>query len=715
MELIDIVDWGGPCAIATRNNGDGTECVVGAFRAGIQTYLMNSTTCEKIDSGRVLHPIIPGEPVDVFWQGDSLFAFYDDAVMIYNLASPLSPISTGVIPIYEIYPEYELMRVYWGDSAIFIEYADTITHEYWLGLFDRDLMSAGVCFELIRHNLDYPSLSMDIIGSNIYISQNRCFYVVQLSGSSLDTIFYISGNEDYYFAINGDVIFLSCYNDSSYYIFLTEYLISPDTLYAHTRDSTYYPYVYGSLELFKGRTEEEFLGTDIYCFYKLQIGHECVSIERIQAAYPNRIVSSESNVYLSFGLSWKNPGPSLAYMGDTSICDLMLNESSGRMVVLSDSTFIKGGSPIRIYEYGNPDSLHTLAQLLKRNEFSPIRYYSARYYVQKDTLILFWIGDTIISPELFDISVPDTFVRMATFGWIWPSLDVDLGFVDSFVYAFEFNVVSSSYFYLFKAGPLNILTALETHEFELPGACYGAVQIDNYFIHNEYSDGLGYVYTPEDLVLFIPSDTIPGIFLFPYTRPIQFENSILFKSITHDYAFAVKCDSTGLTVTYDSLFLEWDYVDGYISDSIIYEFRNDKLFAHKMNEDFTIHETLDSLKLASGNILQIGDYLYVSTNYGLAIVDISDLTNIEETDAKTVLPVNLNISTYPNPFNSECLIHGPESAEISIMSIDGRSIEKLTLDKTGFGHWSPSEEIATGVYLIKSKENGQTAKAVFIK
>ena len=67
------------------------------------------------------------------------------------------------------------------------------------------------------------------------------------------------------------------------------------------------------------------------------------------------------------------------------------------------------------------------------------------------------------------------------------------------------------------------------------------------------------------------------------------------------------------------------------------------------------------------------------------------------------IPEDFEFSTYPNPFNSSCVISGPKDAEYSISSLDGRLIENGILNN-GELLWEPTE-LSSGTYLLRIQHN----------
>ncbi|MCD6501569.1 T9SS type A sorting domain-containing protein [bacterium] len=83
-------------------------------------------------------------------------------------------------------------------------------------------------------------------------------------------------------------------------------------------------------------------------------------------------------------------------------------------------------------------------------------------------------------------------------------------------------------------------------------------------------------------------------------------------------------------------------------------------------------------------------------------------------EEQKMLPSAVEISTFPNPFNSSVAITAPEGAEIEICDLNGKYIEAF--DKTP-RVWTPDKSIASGIYLVRATvgNHSATKKLVLIK
>ncbi len=87
------------------------------------------------------------------------------------------------------------------------------------------------------------------------------------------------------------------------------------------------------------------------------------------------------------------------------------------------------------------------------------------------------------------------------------------------------------------------------------------------------------------------------------------------------------------------------------------------------------------------------------------------------------LPERIALQISPNPFNSAVKIESPAGSRIEIFDILGNKIARLQnpyikLDPSAETHiWTPSADIGTGIYFVKSTLQGRTEvrKAVYVK
>ncbi|MFP4460399.1 MAG: T9SS type A sorting domain-containing protein [Candidatus Zixiibacteriota bacterium] len=137
-------------------------------------------------------------------------------------------------------------------------------------------------------------------------------------------------------------------------------------------------------------------------------------------------------------------------------------------------------------------------------------------------------------------------------------------------------------------------------------------------------------------------------------------------------------------------------------------------------EDPSMPEMLASYHLwinIDSEILIDGDanLAYIAAgNNGFFICDISDFTESVKEPIGKPKPELLELSAYPNPFNSAINIDAPEDFAISVYGIDGKLMAEL---QSGARKWQPNENIQSGVYLIEA-ESGNTAlkkKIIYMK
>jgi hypothetical protein len=78
------------------------------------------------------------------------------------------------------------------------------------------------------------------------------------------------------------------------------------------------------------------------------------------------------------------------------------------------------------------------------------------------------------------------------------------------------------------------------------------------------------------------------------------------------------------------------------------------------------------------------------------------------------LPRYLDVSVFPNPFNSAVSISAPDNAIIEIYDVLGQSIDKLP---GGDQVWKPEASVGSGVYLVRAKMGDKdiTKRVVYLK
>jgi hypothetical protein len=97
-----------------------------------------------------------------------------------------------------------------------------------------------------------------------------------------------------------------------------------------------------------------------------------------------------------------------------------------------------------------------------------------------------------------------------------------------------------------------------------------------------------------------------------------------------------------------------------------------------------------------------------------------DFESITESEVAISKPTDVDITAYPNPFNSmvDIKIKAPKligkSYEVGIYDLEGRPIKSYKLHGSGSITWSPASEIPTGIYSVvfRSKEY-KTCKRIF--
>ncbi len=82
-------------------------------------------------------------------------------------------------------------------------------------------------------------------------------------------------------------------------------------------------------------------------------------------------------------------------------------------------------------------------------------------------------------------------------------------------------------------------------------------------------------------------------------------------------------------------------------------------------------------------------------------------------DSPLVIPDELSITVYPNPFNSALRIDAPNGSNIRIFATDGRLVEDLGQSNI----WNAPQSIPSGIYLVSVEREGRitTKKAVLVR
>ncbi|RKZ25551.1 hypothetical protein DRQ29_06145, partial [bacterium] len=152
----------------------------------------------------------------------------------------------------------------------------------------------------------------------------------------------------------------------------------------------------------------------------------------------------------------------------------------------------------------------------------------------------------------------------------------------------------------------------------------------------------------------------------------------------------------------------------------------------------------------NGDYLLGGSALIDSNNYGVAIRldSLGNSVPFSEISEK-IIPKNINLFVYPNPFNSSCKIIVPANSEIEIYDLRGNIVCKIpsiprslspqgerddatvgagsegeSPSPSGEGYrmrgftWTPDETISSGIYLVRatmSDGNYATKRIVYLK
>ncbi len=153
---------------------------------------------------------------------------------------------------------------------------------------------------------------------------------------------------------------------------------------------------------------------------------------------------------------------------------------------------------------------------------------------------------------------------------------------------------------------------------------------------------------------------------------------------------------------------------------------NQRKWWHEVRVDLTTWagETIDlTWDFGSSSVnVQVGWYIDNIAIY------YPDTTPLYAREGNVTKPIHLDISTYPNPFNSSIVIHidgvdipDIERLQIDIFSIEGRCLSKNNrLEYPAKGRsllWRPHNELPSGVYLVKASlgDLTSTERIVYLK
>jgi len=149
-------------------------------------------------------------------------------------------------------------------------------------------------------------------------------------------------------------------------------------------------------------------------------------------------------------------------------------------------------------------------------------------------------------------------------------------------------------------------------------------------------------------------------------------------------------------------------------------------------DDMNVYHATDSFWLEGDHDMILSDFAYYSTCRSR--IETMNFVNNILSGIKSdgaVKPVTLELQTYPNPFNSSCMITVDENAMVEIYDLRGNVVatpinmeaqqgiteskESCTMKST---HWCPDESISSGVYLVCATTidgNTITRKIIYLR
>ncbi len=92
-----------------------------------------------------------------------------------------------------------------------------------------------------------------------------------------------------------------------------------------------------------------------------------------------------------------------------------------------------------------------------------------------------------------------------------------------------------------------------------------------------------------------------------------------------------------------------------------------------------------------------------------------EINNVVKIAEKKSLPIDFNISAYPNPFNSSVSINVSSDANVEIYNLQGEKVSQILGNNS---IWHPENGLETGIYLVRATtKDGRTAtkKIVYMR
>jgi len=151
--------------------------------------------------------------------------------------------------------------------------------------------------------------------------------------------------------------------------------------------------------------------------------------------------------------------------------------------------------------------------------------------------------------------------------------------------------------------------------------------------------------------------------------------------------------------------------------------RFDPMFVNPSAGDFHLTASSHCIDAGVGFVNLTGDTVRAPTDDiddGPRPVGLSWDIGVDEFNsayiAEFVKPAKSELTVFPNPFNSSCVIYAPSNAVVEIYDLNGKLVHKASTT-TGKYVWNPHKNVSSGMYIVRTFTKGRTitTRAVLIK
>jgi len=714
--IVNIIDWPGPCAIGIKDTPGDEEWVFGAFQAGLAGYLYNPVTHVILDSVKTLHPdIVLDDAIDCFFNGDSLFAIFGSKALIYDIAVPSS---SGYLDEFD-FPR-SIDNITCNDSAVFILAGDSI-----YVLSKSDFLNATYS-EITSWYLGETSYMTPtaVIGDGryLYYANDDGFIVVSDIDSTPNIVYCDTAFTQNVICPHGDTILHVGYSGGvssmNLFVWVSDSLIGP----VLTTSSG----VFLTTNIFPGNSPDEFWTLDDLILNKVEISHDSIIIsDLLYHRWPENTEISNTSVYFSWEGTRGSNFPAISAFTEFDGERKTLHPNYKGVLETDGEKLISYSYAIRIYNLTDPEKPTLELEFDPNPEYSTMCDCIQILDIENDTLIVFW---NYAYYKFYDIS-DSVFIEIPTTGWDWFDLR-EIEFCDDYLYSYSPSIsYFDGYIEIFSYSPLSDLTSIRAMDF--PSIERGNFRYRNGWIALFETGGDTYFYD------FTNPYITPPVYVFPemgtFWGGLENSDTVFTRDIDGLFSYGIVLDSTGpyfLADSFPSLLSACKIVD-----SLVFKSTFSSFCIRRLLPGLDISDPIYELNLSTmGGYKVIGDYVYLDSDHGIVIIDISDLIYIDE--KQSPLPEEFRITTYPNPFNSSVTIIAPLGAEIDIYDINGRKIippcppftrgeeEDTPLLKgvdsqseSGGLVWQPDKSLGSGIYLIRAKigDTVVTCRVVYLQ